>query len=132
MGRARVLRNMTLRRAERDIQIFYRALWANDHPVEIGISWYHVYQLVDPRDGIPFYVGKGGPHRLAEHKNEAKLGVMSAKCVRIRQIEDAGLDVEFRTVGLFAGCDRTRNASQFEAQLIREGGDALTNNQRFG
>ncbi|MFT0848874.1 hypothetical protein VR010_14135 [Actinomycetaceae bacterium L2_0104] len=38
---------------------------------ELGL---YVYMLVDPRTGIPFYVGKGRRERFASHGREAMLG----------------------------------------------------------
>lgn len=87
MSRAKVLKSMALRRTERDIERLARAHWISQQPpCEPSINWVHVYQLVDPRDGVAFYVGKGGPHRLVEHQREAERGALTAKCVRIREI----------------------------------------------
>lgn len=69
---------------------------------------YYVYRLVDPRDGMTFYVGKGQGNRVFAHVNEA-LGKRyedgeqydiedgedeaSAKIQQIRDIKRAGLKV---------------------------------------
>lgn len=52
---------------------------------------YYVYDLVDPRDGRVFYVGKGKGNRLHHHVREAVNGKRSAKCARIREIRAEGL-----------------------------------------
>lgn len=59
----------------------------------------YVYMLVDPRTGVPFYVGKGQGTRFASHGWEAMLGnedvepeQMRAKVARIRDIRCAGFE----------------------------------------
>ena len=37
----------------------------------------YVYRLVDPRDGITFYVGKGVGNRVFNHLNAAKKKVVT-------------------------------------------------------
>jgi hypothetical protein len=130
-GRRRVLKSANLRQAEWDIQRVYGAMYFRDHPIVIEerINWTHVYQLVDPRDGAVFYVGKGGPYRLREHEYEADCGLNTPKCIRIREIWASGLQVEFRTVGLFVKPWHNEQALRFEQGLIKEGGASLTNNQ---
>lgn len=64
---------------------------------ELGL---YVYALVDPKNGVPFYVGKGRGERFASHGREAMLapdGVgneseteKTRKVQRIRQIRRAG------------------------------------------
>jgi hypothetical protein len=86
---------------------------------------YYVYQLVDPRTGNPFYVGKGKGNRIAAHEAEAKKGSNHPKCVHIREIEESGLAVERKIVKEFASEDA---AYKFEAKLIKSIGRAnLTN-----
>lgn len=57
---------------------------------------YYVYALVDARDKRIFYVGKGTGDRVYHHA-EASLDEMneSLKLSKIRDIHNAGLDVEF-------------------------------------
>jgi hypothetical protein len=57
----------------------------------------YVYLLVDPRDGRPFYVGKGRGVRMLAHGLEAEdveSGADGAKLARIRDIRAAGLEHE--------------------------------------
>lgn len=65
---------------------------------------FYVYYLVDPRDGKPFYVGKGQRTRGNDHvKNIATHAKDSQhpKDQRIREIIGAGLDVEVKIVERF-------------------------------
>ncbi|SHE24128.1 GIY-YIG nuclease family protein [Actinomyces glycerinitolerans] len=61
----------------------------------------YVYMLVDPRDGIPFYVGKGRGERFGAHGREAMLtkprededdtqNTLSAKVQKIHDIRSSG------------------------------------------
>lgn len=59
---------------------------------ELGL---YVYMLVDPRDGLPFYVGKGRGVRYDAHRYEAEdvsedEAEKSAKLKKIREINAAG------------------------------------------
>lgn len=91
--------------------------------------WY-VYHLIDPRDGNPFYVGKGCGTRISDHETEArreqKLGLVdtSKKCNRIREIWSAGLFIERR---LFQSFDTEQGAIAAEVSEIRRFGSLLTN-----
>lgn len=65
---------------------------------ELGL---YVYALVDPRTGVPFYVGKGRGERFASHGWEAVLGQgeestvdVKAKASQIRDIRANGLEPE--------------------------------------
>lgn len=70
---------------------------------------YYVYHLIDPRDGKPFYVGKGQRNRIQQHEAEARKAganqVTSAKCNRIREIWAAGLEIKRCKVEFFADED---------------------------
>lgn len=63
---------------------------------------YFVYELVDPRCGSVFYVGKGKGARPHQHERDARKGVTGRKCDRIREIIDAGNSPEIRIVKRFA------------------------------
>ncbi len=86
---------------------------------------FYVYELVDPRDGAVFYVGKGCGARLHQHEREARRGVDHPKNDRIREIWGAGFQVEKRVVRWF----RTE-AAAFECErktISRYGQAALCN-----
>lgn len=67
-------------------------------PPEVAerIGPYYVYVLVDPRDDLIFYVGKGTGQRLLAHGYEALLqadpGPRSGKVARIREVRNAGYE----------------------------------------
>ena len=62
--------------------------------------WY-VYELIDPRNGQVFYVGKGKDNRINEHEAEAKTDHPSHKCNKIRSIWAAGHEVGKQKVAMF-------------------------------
>lgn len=76
---------------------------------------FYVYELVDPRDGAVFYVGKGRGNRIMAHEQEAKRGEASDKCDRIREVWAAGLKVERREVARFQDA---KSALDHEADRI--------------
>lgn len=51
---------------------------------------YFVYELIDPRCGSAFYVGKGKGDRPRHHEREARKGAPGRKCDRIRSIIESG------------------------------------------
>ncbi len=52
---------------------------------------HYVYRLVDPRDGVTFYVGKGSGQRVLQHQWDALENPLpSGRRERIRQIRAAG------------------------------------------
>jgi uncharacterized protein len=57
---------------------------------------YYVYGLIDPRDGKPFYIGKGLGNRLFQHANEALTSRdrSTLKLDRIREIKHQALEVQ--------------------------------------
>ena len=65
-------------------------------PKTIIALGYYVYMLIDPRDGKPFYVGKGKENRVFQHVEDAKNNpaVSTKKYDTIRDIITAKLDVE--------------------------------------
>ena len=91
---------------------------------------YYVYKLIDPRDGHPFYVGKGCDDRIEAHEKEAACGSNHPKCLVIRGIWEEGLEVGREIVARFYS---ERDAYEFEARLIDEIGLVnLTNLQPGG
>lgn len=62
---------------------------------------YFVYALVDPRNGERFYIGKGSGNRPKGHLREAKAGVSTSKCDRIRDIQKSGNAVQIKFLDRF-------------------------------
>lgn len=89
------------------------------------LNEFYVYELRDPRCGLPFYIGKGKGKRIDAHERQARMGVSSPKCERIKDIWAAGLEVEKEKIQFFI-CEK--EAFQFEIERIHEiGRDNLTN-----
>ena len=98
---------------------------------QAGAKWY-VYELIDPRDGEPFYVGKGCKDRIKHHEREARkqLGVCSEKVLRIKDIWSEGKKVVHKFVAYFWS---EQAAYDFEAELIADYTiDALSNINKSG
>lgn len=57
---------------------------------------YYVYQLKDPRQSHPFYIGKGKGDRMYEHLSKDSLQSSTRKNNKIKNIINAGLDVEIQ------------------------------------
>lgn len=86
---------------------------------------YFVYELIDPRCGSVFYVGKGKGNRPHAHEAEARKGKRSRKCERIREIIASGLSPRINIVERF---DDEAAAYAAEASHIEKIGLAnLTN-----
>ena len=86
---------------------------------------YYVYELIDPRTNLPFYVGKGKGKRIDQHEKEAKKGVEHPKCDVINDIKANGLQVGKRIVAWF---NQEHDAYNFEEKHINDIGlDNLTN-----
>lgn len=62
---------------------------------------YYVYELIDPRTGAVFYVGKGKGRRIEAHEADARRGVASDKCDQIRDIWADRFKVVKREVARF-------------------------------
>jgi hypothetical protein len=86
---------------------------------------YYVYQLIDPRNGRPFYVGEGKQQRAWSHQKFASGCHNPHKDRVIRKIQSLGLEVGVELIKT----DLTKQKSiQFEEQLIEEIGiENLTN-----
>jgi len=88
---------------------------------------FYVYRLIDPRDGVTFYVGKGTGDRVFAHVDEADKDLNRAthKLDCIRAIKNCGLDVRhiIHRHGL-----TEKEAFEVEAALI-DAFDGLTNLQ---
>jgi len=86
---------------------------------------FYIYELCDPVAGDVFYVGKGSGNRLYNHEDEARRGVHSRKCNRIRDIWAAGGVVHRSIVARF---DDENEALQAEFERIAAIGlENLTN-----
>jgi hypothetical protein len=91
----------------------------------VNIKQYYVYQLVDPRNNKPFYIGKGQGKRIDAHEREAKANIISPKCNLIREIELEGLKIVKHIVKYFAV---EMSAYKYEKKLIKKIGlSNLTN-----
>jgi hypothetical protein len=84
---------------------------------ELDIPRFYVYQLVDPRDMKPFYVGKGSNRRAWQHQRAVERGNSnpSAKTDRIRDILACGLSVGVQVLADYYDED---DAFAHEAELI--------------
>ena len=79
---------------------------------------HYVYKLIDPRDGVPFYVGKGQGNRAWQHQREVELGQANCnarKIAKIREILLGGLQVE---ISIVAEYDNADDALNHEWELI--------------
>lgn len=78
---------------------------------------YYVYTLSNPRDGIPFYVGKGSGNRTYGHALEASRDCECKKCQKIRGVWDSGVDV---LVDYVYETEFERDALLYEKQMIAD------------
>ena len=82
-------------------------------PIDLdALGPFTVYELIDPRDGLPFYVGCG---TLARAFGSGSIGASRgqvAKCERIAAILHAGLKPRTRLV---ATCQTKKDALEWEA-----------------
>ena len=64
---------------------------------------FYVYSLVDPRDGKPFYIGKGQGKRMFQHVKDVMRGktLNKAKTDRIKEIIDSGNQVTTSVLATF-------------------------------
>lgn len=79
---------------------------------------FYVYQLIDPRTGLPFYVGKGQGDRAWQHQRhvERQIGAHNSRKVdRIREILIAGFNVEVEIVAYY---DLESDALDHEYRLV--------------
>lgn len=87
---------------------------------------YYVYKLIDPRNGAPFYVGKGQGRRAWQHQREVEAGLCGGnarKVSKIREILISGHDVE---VEIVADYDLESDALDHEFRLVDQN-PTLTN-----
>lgn len=91
---------------------------------QLNAKWY-VYELVNPIDGKTFYVGKGSGNRVHQHEKDARKGVCSKKCNKIKYIWSQGFEILKRENAVFWD---EQAAYDHETDLISEIGlSNLTN-----
>lgn len=86
---------------------------------------FYVYALVDPRDGQPFYIGKGSGRRVMAHVPNRNSDRNAEKGARIRQIIEAGLAVE--EVIVYDGLTEGEAFRIERAAILETGLENLTN-----
>lgn len=88
-------------------------------------SGLYVYALIDPRGGMPFYIGKGYGRRMFQHAKNVARGreKNEAKANRINAIWCDGEDVEYRVLGQY---ETDADAFAAEIEFIKAH-DGLTN-----
>lgn len=87
---------------------------------------FYVYQLIDPRNDLPFYVGKGQWDRAWHHQRAVERGVSfcnARKTARISEILAAGYNVE---VLIVAEYDLESEALEHEWRMV-DADPTLTN-----
>ena len=88
----------------------------------------YVYTLTDPRNGMPFYVGKGVGRRCHFHSWEAKNSDKPTyKLNKIRKIQNLGLDIVVRKVEENVSHEQAKELECFLIAEMREFGIDLTN-----
>lgn len=85
---------------------------------------FYVYALTDPRDGEPFYIGKGQKRRAWQHEIDAAKGERGPRFDRIRDLASEGLKP---TIEILRRFEDEADAYAHEAELIRRGRRKLLN-----
>lgn len=82
---------------------------------------YYVYELIDPRIDLPFYVGKGKDDRAYFHlSNDPRLKTDNPrKFNKIQKIRKAGLEPKVKIVEYF---ENENDAYEYEEKLIKKYG----------
>ena len=91
-------------------------------PTEVEALKYYVYVYSDPRNGRPFYIGKGIGNRAFAHLTDSS---ENAKVSRIREIREAGLEPGIEILAF--GLDETTAFKVEAAAIDLVGFDNLTN-----
>jgi hypothetical protein len=92
---------------------------------------YYVYHLIDPRDGIVFYIGKGKGSRLDQHQKDAvkRAGQNEEKEHKIREILRDGHEIRKTIVDAFL---KEQDAYDCEEYQIKQYGLASLTNMKAG
>lgn len=81
---------------------------------------FYVYQYIDPRTNLPFYVGKGTNDRKFYHLRETiESTINKRKFYRIQSLKRLGLDPIIKEIAIF---DCEADAYQLEEKLIKQYG----------
>lgn len=86
--------------------------------MDLGRLRFYVYELIDPRDGSIFYVGKGKAGRAWQHEADVRSGRPPKNWRKHRRIEEilsAGVSVEVRIVAYY---EDEAEAYSHEVELI--------------
>ena len=82
---------------------------------------YYVYELIDPRTNITFYIGKGKNNRMYVHENYVKKGKLpngnKKLFEKIKEIKDLGLNIVYDKI---LETDDEGLAYKYENQIINE------------
>lgn len=104
--------------------------------IESTTGYYYVYELIDPRTGSTFYVGKGTGNRMYAHAEETRrilksgrMMKLSCKHKRILEIWDAGFEVIYHQPH---HTDDEERAFQEESKLIKHYGLERLTNETYG
>ena len=99
--------------------------WPSRKAERLGRTW-TVYALIDPRDGLPFYIGSSVmlANRLAGHQSDPG----SAAWPTMQYLKELGLKPR---VDVFASFPSKREAWNYEHTLIREYSELLFNTHQF-
>jgi hypothetical protein len=79
------------------------------------IKNYYVYIFIDPRNNLPFYVGKGNRRRMKAHFEPNRLAEISPKNSKIKKILSEGLEV---TIEIYKTGLSSEEACEIEKELI--------------
>lgn len=102
---------------------FAPKIWDLSSGAPIG---FYVYQLLDPRTDLPFYVGKGQRERAWQHERAVRSGNLTGnarKVAKIAEIIQRGAAVSVRIVAIY---DLESQALDHEFRLVDEN-PTLTN-----